>query len=192
MLGYLEESHPGLAECDKQTVARRVVGEVGAALTALHSCEEGAVLGVERGVSRLRGVIQGGVALAGETQRRTGQMLERCRTLEHDVKEKTARICVLETYLDNVEGGRKATKDSVDRLQTMLDAADARNDSADSFIGEELKSLRDAFSIKLSLANDEVDLMQKRHLRQLEELQEEKSSLKQTIHSLQGRLHCSL
>ena len=182
-----------LSAREKRAVARDVARDVNAALRGVCGAQRACEAQAARGARRLRGVIRAGVELAGETRRRTDLLAARCRALEKEVAARGRRVDVLERHLCAV-GGAGA---SAEALRKLVDgAAEDRKERLDDYVAAELQSLRDAFSLKLALANDEMEGMARRHKAQLGEAEEkaeaEKAELRRVVQTLQRRVQATL
>merc|ERR1711959_484463 len=98
---------------------------------------------------------------ATEEQRR----MSRLQAALRNGNEQQQQILELQRELDNAITARL-------RLQSCLDDKDMHHENFDAFLMEELKSMRDAFAIKLRLASKEVESMKLRHQQAIRSLEE--------------------
>eukprot|EP01062_Namystynia_karyoxenos_P044075 TRINITY_DN3233_c3_g1_i1.p1 TRINITY_DN3233_c3_g1~~TRINITY_DN3233_c3_g1_i1.p1 ORF type:complete len:785 (+),score=302.57 TRINITY_DN3233_c3_g1_i1:73-2355(+) len=111
-------------------------------------------------------------AMERENQRLQQQLAAdraRSETLQRALRSGSGaqqQILELQRELDNALTARL-------RLQGCLDDKDMQRENFDSFLMEELRSMRDAFAIKLRLASQEVEAMKQRHREVLAEAHEE-------------------
>ncbi|KAJ9449713.1 hypothetical protein DIPPA_34208 [Diplonema papillatum] len=194
VLAQIKERYPQLSTRDMKHLADSVSTEVTHILEDVAGGKGNAFLttcGAEAQINRLKrdlaamsANMKAGVNLVEETRQKTESLTRRCQQLEAQVDAKNTLIRQLQQGINHRNEANSASateavalQSHLDqaltsrlKLQSMLDDREQQGENFDRFLSDELNSMRDAFSIKLSLAHQEVEIMQKRHHEHLEHL----------------------